>query len=134
MARAPENKLKGWLAYAGMGVGLVLFITLGTSYAPTLTDFIFHWLIFGIVSAIVFGYQLHDFWNQRRRPVFWLSLTVLFLCHCEFWTRYVFHTYGDHPGLFTLLFIVFIEYVVVAIVVRLAIPSKTKRQSAMYSE
>jgi hypothetical protein len=84
------------------------------------------WLMFGIVSAIVFGYQLHDFWSRRRRLVFWMSLALMFLFHYEFWAHYVFPTYGDHPGLFTVFLIAVIEYAVVTIAVKLMIPLETK--------
>ena len=109
-------------------MAFVLFVVGGTFYAPKLLDHVFHWFVFAVVSAVVFGYQIRDFWTCKGTLRFWLVILGLFICHFEFWVRYVHPHFGGDPRWIAGGTIAFVELVVVSIVMRLIFPAKTNEQ------
>jgi uncharacterized membrane protein YfcA len=122
--RSSDHKLRDWFVYLAIGVGFVLLTVVGTFLAPRLTDHIFNWLGFSIVTALVFGYELHDFWSYRRTLRFWLLTISLFVCHFEFWVHWVRPRFGGDPGRLAGGTIAVIELVIVSVIMGVILPAK----------
>jgi len=107
----------------------VVLTVLGTFYAARPTEFAFRWLTFACVSALVFGYQLHDFWIYKRKLRFWLPMMLLFVAHFLFWTRYVRPHFDGDPHWVAGGAITFVEYVVVTLSMKFILPTKGRNRA-----
>lgn len=104
--------------YVGTALILVALIVVGAFYAPAATEIASRWVVFAAASAFVFGYQIFDFWNQRKKLRFWAPLVSMFLCHFLFWVHYVRPHFGGDPRLFVGFILIFLEYVIVSVILK----------------
>ena len=113
-----SNKSLGVSFYAGIGLAFVLLVVVGAFYAPKSIDFVAHWLIFAVTSALVFGFQIQRYWRPTRKLRFWLPILLMFTAHFEFWLHYVIPSLGS-PRLLAAFGIFLGEYALVSVVMYL---------------
>ena len=118
-----SNKLLEVSTYIGIGLTIVFLVVSGAFYAPKALDFTSHWLIFAVTSALVFGFQIQQYWQQVGKLRFWVPILLMFLAHFEFWVRYVIPTLGS-PRRGT-AFVIFVgEYALVSVVMYVVLPKR----------
>jgi uncharacterized membrane protein len=122
-----SNKVLEVSSYIGIGLAFVLLVVLGAFYAPKSLDFTSHWLIFAVTSALVFGFQIQQYWQQVGKLRFWLPILLIFMAHFEFWFRYVIPTLGS-PRLLTAFEIFVGEYALVSVVMYVVLSKWTGGQ------
>ena len=113
--------------YVGAGLGIVVLVTAAAFYEPAVANVVTRWLVFVVASAFVFGYQIYDFWSYRQRPLFWILILLMFVCHVLFWLFYIRPHFRGDPKLLIGFFIVFVEYVIVSLVVKFVLKTGRTR-------